>query len=534
MAERYLVGIAWPYANNSLHVGHLAALLPGDVIARYGRLKGCEVIMVSGSDMHGTPITERAKREGTSPRNIAMQYHEEFSRDFRDLLFSFDLYTNTDTDWHKEGVKEYFRQIDKSGWFFETNSPQDFCETCNSFLSDREIEGDCPVCGKTTRGDQCDHCMAQFDSDKLKNKRCRTCHNTPSTRVNRHLMFKLSAFQSALEEYFAKAGDAWRLNAVNETKKYLTQGLPDRAVSRDLEWGVEIPREGYENKRVYVWFEAVLGYLTSAEWVCKEKGISYEDFIAPDGKLNVYYIHGKDNITFHTVILPALQLANGKPQQLPTHIVSSEYVNMNDEKMSKSKGNLITVHELATSYPVDAVRFYTILFNPERRDVNFSIPEMIQTYNKFLVGGFGNFINRNLSFIKKKFDGVVPSGKVDERVREHVRSLYNSMGDKIEAGENRSYAEDVVEFIQYANKYYDESKPWVAAKEDMEAFGNITATCLYMAANMANLFAPLIPCGAEALAKLLGIKVEKWEEINLPDTFTLGDVAIIYNRIDEK
>ncbi len=534
MAKRYLIGIAWPYANNSLHVGHLAALLPGDVIARYGRLNSYDVKMVSGSDMHGTPITERAKREGVSPRDIAMKYHNEFEKAFNDLCFSFDLYTNTDTEWHKNFVKEYFDGINKNGMFYETNAPQDYCETCGCFLSDREIEGECPVCGKYTRGDQCDHCMAQFDSDKLTNKRCRACHNIPVTRTNKHLMFKLSALQGALEEFFEKNGEEWRTNAFNETKKYLTQGLPDRAVSRDLEWGVEIPLDGYETKRIYVWFEAVLGYLSTAKKVCVDRGESYEDFIAPDGNLNAYYIHGKDNITFHTVILPALQMANGEPQQLPTHIISSEYVNMNDEKMSKSKGNLITVHELAENYPADAVRFYTILFNPERRDVNFSIPEMIQTFNKFLVGGFGNFVNRNLSFIKKKFDGVVPAGKVDESVKSHVTALYESMGNKIDKGELRSYAEDCVEFIQYANKYYDESKPWIAAKEDLEAFGNITATCLYMAANMANLFAPLIPVGAEKLADLLGIEKLSWNEVTLPESFTLGDVSIIYNRIDEQ
>lgn len=534
MTKRVLIGNAWPYANNLLHVGHLAALLPGDVLARFSRMKGYETIFVSGSDMHGTPITERAKKEGVSPAEIAGRYHAEFVDNFEKMLFTYDRYTNTDTDYHKAVVQEFLRAVEKNGWLYETTEPQDFCETCGKFLSDREIEGKCPVCGKVTRGDQCEFCMASFDSDKMSDKICRTCKKPTSTRTNKHLMFRLSAFQEGVAKFAAENGDKWRWNAVNETKKYLDQGLPDRAVTRDLDWGVEVPFPGYEEKRVYVWFEAVLGYLTACRSVCEERGLDFAEFMKKDSGLSAYYVHGKDNIPFHTVIFPALEMAIDPDMQLPTHIVSSEYVNMNDEKMSKSKGNLISVHDLCYNYPIDAVRFYTILYNPEKRDVNFSIAEMIQTYNKFLCGGFGNFVNRNLSFLVKKFGGEVPAGTVDGEVKAYVESLYGSMGDKFESGELRSAAEDMVDFIQYANKYYDEAKPWVAAKEDMARFGDITATCLYLMANMANLFAPVIPVGTEALRKILSLPKAAWEPITLPATFTLGEVPILYTRIDEK
>ncbi|MBE6607045.1 MAG: methionine--tRNA ligase [Ruminococcaceae bacterium] len=531
--RRYWIGGAWPYANNSLHVGHLAALLPGDVIARYGRLAGYDVIYVSGTDCHGTPITERAKREKCTPESIAQKYHEEFTRDFNDLLFTYDKYSATFTEYHKEEVKNIFKKIYDNGYLYEQLEDQDYCETCGQFLADRELEGECPSCHKVTRGDQCEFCTATFDAKELTNKHCRTCHNPTVVRQNKHLVFKLSAFQDKISQFASANEENWRWNAVNETKKYLTQGLPDRVATRDLTWGVEVPFEGYDDKRIYVWLEAVLGYCTTCKLVCENNGMDYESFISNEGDIHAYFIHGKDNIPFHTVIFPALLAAISDDIQLPTHIVSSEYMNMNDEKMSKSKGNIISVHSLAEKYPADAIRFYTILFNPERRDANFAIPEMIQTYNKFLVGGFGNFVNRNLSFLKKKFDSVVPEGTVDPEIKAYVEGLYESIGNKIDAGELRSAAEEMVTVIQYANKYYDESKPWVAAKEDAELFGNITASCIYLMANMANLFNPLIPQGTEILAKMLGITPE-WKPVEMPKTFTLGEIEMLYKRIDEE
>ena len=539
MKKRYFIGGAWPYANNSLHVGHLAALLPGDVIARYGRMNGYDVIYVSGTDSHGTPITERAKKEGVTPASIAERYHEEFTRDFNDMLFSYDKYTATFKDWHKKTTQEYFKEIDKHGYIYETTEEQDYCESCGQFLSDREIEGTCPVCGKRTRGDQCEHCMASFDSSALKDKICRTCKKPTSTRTNKHLMFALSKFQKSIEEFAAKMAPNWRWNAVNETKKYLEQGLPDRAATRDLTWGIEVPRDGYESKRIYVWIEAVLGYMTTGKWVAEQRGEDFDEYMKQDGNLNAYYVHGKDNIPFHTVIFPALEMAINPEWALPTHIVSSEYINMKnektseEEKMSKSVGNIVSVHELAELYPADAVRFYMILNNPERRDTAFSKADLVQNANKVLAGGFGNFVNRNLSFIKKKFDGVVPAGKVDTAVKEYVSSLYEKMGSAYDSAELRSAADMMVELISYANKYYDDQKPWVQAKEeDITPFANTTATCLYIMANMANLFAPIIPQGCEKLASVLGLPAPSWNEVTLPESFRIEEAPILYSKID--
>ncbi len=540
MNKRYFIGGAWPYANNSLHVGHLAALLPGDVIARFGRMNKWEVIYVSGTDSHGTPITERAKREKVTPASIAQKYHEEFTRDFSDMLFSYDKYSVTYSPEHKALVQEYFKKIEQNGYIYETTNEQDYCENCKQFLSDREVEGKCPVCGKVTRGDQCEFCMASFDSDALTEKRCRTCGAPPSKRINKHLMFALSRFQKPIEDFTLKMASNWRWNAVNETKKYLLQGLPDRAATRDLTWGVEVPKEGYESKRIYVWIEAVLGYMSAGTLAAKSKGIDFKEYMKQDGNLNVYYVHGKDNIPFHTVIFPALQMAIDPDWALPTHIVSSEYINMKnestseEEKMSKSVGNIVSIHELVQSFPADGIRFYMILNNPERRDTAFSKSDLAQSYNKILAGGLGNFVNRNLSFIKKKFNGRVEKGAVDENVREHIRKLYDYMGEKYDAAELRACAEAMTELISYANKYYDDRKPWIQAKqEDLGDFWDTSATCLYLMANMANLFAPIIPAGCEKLLEIMSLGKPEWKEIVPPESFEITQLPILYARIEQ-
>lgn len=253
-----VIGGAWPYANSSLHLGHIAGLISGDVLARYYRLKGDNVMYVSGSDCHGTPITERAKKEGKEPSEIANQYHEEFYKMFQDLNFSYDLYSKTATDYHKEKVKELVRKLYDNGYIYEKIEPQAYCEHCNKFLSDREIKLTCPVCKEETKGDQCDNCLHVPTVDELKKGYCIECGNKTIEKDNKNLYIKLSAFQKQIEEHTAKVNHEWRINAQNETNKYLKQGLLDRAVTRDLTWGVDVPVDGYEAKKLYVWIDAVL------------------------------------------------------------------------------------------------------------------------------------------------------------------------------------------------------------------------------------------------------------------------------------
>ena len=533
MKRKVLIGGAWPYANYSLHVGHLAALLPGDVIARYFRQNGDEVMYVSGTDSHGTPITERAKKEGTNPSEIAHKYHKEFVEAFNAVGFSYDFYTATYEPYHESHVQQMLVEMKNNGYLYEKEKQQDYCETCGKFLADREITGLCPICGKSAKGDQCDACLTSFDPSDLKDKHCITCGNSTVQRPNHEIVFALSKFQSKLEKYYEENHKVWRTNAINETKKYLEQGLPDRDATRSLDWGIEVPFEGYEDKRVYVWIEAVMGYLTAAMKVAEERGEDFDAWMQDGEDLISYYIHGKDNIPFHTVIYPAIIMAVGRGWQLPKRIVSSEYVKLGEDKMSKSRGNLVTILELADQFESDSIRFFFTANNPERRDISYSEEELIAAHNKFLCGAFGNFVNRNVSFLKKKFKGVVPAGAVDTEIAAQTEKMYADIGGKIEAGELRAAVELMLQYIQDANKYYDAQAPWTQVKaEDQTDFNNTTATCLYIIANMSNLLAPVLPDGCAKIRTMLELdETPSWTPINIKDGLVLGDCPILYTRI---
>lgn len=529
------IGGAWPYANYFLHVGHLAALLPGDLLAKYYRGKGDNVIYVSGSDCHGTPITERAKKEGVEPNQIAEYYHTEFAKTFDRLGFEYDEYSTTMSEHHKEYVKEKFKKMIENGYIYEKEVEQDYCDECKTFLSDREIEGICPHCGGKSTGDQCDKCGASLDSTEVLDKHCKKCHSKTILKNNKHLYFKLTEFENGLQELINKNKLTWRKNALGEAQKYIDMGLVDRAATRQLDWGVEVPVEGYEDKRIYVWIEAVLGYLSVGEEVAKSRGIDFDKFLSDDNaNLKTYYVHGKDNIPFHTTIYPALLLSLKENYRLPDYIVSSAYVNLNNEKMSKSKGNLITANELLDMFESDTLRFYFSFKGPETNDMNCSIDDIIQTHNKFLVGMLGNFVNRNLSFIKKKFDGNITEGTIDEKIKEATNKTYHLAGEYFEKGEIKNAVTSIMEYVNLANKYYDSREPWKQVKENISDFNDTTYTCLYMIANLSNLIEPVLPNASTKIKRMLNLNPYNWEEEMISGDYKLTDVEILYNRLEEK
>lgn len=532
MKKDVLIGGAWPYGNYLLHIGHLSALLPGDIIARYYRATGANVIYVSGTDCHGTPITQRAKKEGKEPLEIAKHYHEEDVKTFEKALFSYDLYTKTMSDYHKKYVQEYFLDLVKNGYIYEKKELQDYCPQCDSFLSDREIKGVCPKCHGEASGEQCDNCLATLEITEVLDKHCKECNTKTIEKENKHLYFKLSSFQEKLVEFVNKNEANWRKNAVGESKKFLEMGLVDRAATRQLTWGVDVPVDSYEDKKIYVWIEAVMGYLTAARYVCEERNINFEEFMADRENLVSYYVHGKDNIPFHTVIFPALLMGINRNYQLPKVIVSSEYVNMNDEKMSKSKGNLLTINDLIDEFGVETIRYYMIQNGPEKKDVNFTKEDLINAHNKFLVGVLGNFINRNLSFVNKKFDGIIKEGTIDEEIINITKNKYKEIGTLIEKAELKQAIDEVFEYISLGNKYYDEKQPWVQVKENISEFNNITYTCVYMMANIANLVAPFMPLTSEKIKNFLGLKEFIWEEEKIAGDIKINNLELLFERID--
>ena len=530
--QNILIGGAWPYANSSLHLGHIAGLISGDVLARYHRLKGDNVLYVSGSDCHGTPITERAKKEGRTPGEIAAEYDKEFNRMFDGYQFSYDLYSRTFDEYHKEKVQVLFKKLFDNGYIYEKIENQAFCEKCNHFLSDREIVLICPECGEETKGDQCDKCLHVPTTEELKLGNCIDCGSKISERENKVLYLALSKFQNKIEAHTEKVKQNWRINAQNETSKYLKQGLLDRAVTRDLTWGVDIPIPGYEDKRMYVWIDAVLGYLTNTMKICENRpDCTWEDFWKEGHNNKIYMCHGKDNIMFHSIILNALLLGQEENYHLVDTIVSAEYLNFNDQKFSKSKGIGITALEALDLYDSDSLRYHLVANGPEKKDTNFTIEDFENTHNSEILNKFGNLVNRTL-----KFKGLeeIPKGILDEDIKKAIQKTYNEVSGLIEKLEFREALRKIMELVELGNKFYDETEPWIAKKEDIDRFNNIIYTCSVVIANLSNLFEMIMPTACKKIRKYLQIEKPSWKMIEVKSGVKLENIEPLFSRIDKK
>ena len=527
--KNIVIGGAWPYANSDLHLGHIAGLISGDVLARYFRGKEYNVVFVSGTDCHGTPITERAKKENKSPKEIAEYYDERDRKTLKDFRFSYDLYTNTDTDFHRKEVMDMFKKMYNNGYIYEKTEPQPYCEKCQKFLSDREIQITCPKCGATTKADQCDSCQYVPTIQDMSKGICLECGSPTVLKDNKNLYLALSKFQKEIEEHTEKVNGIWRLNAKNETSKYLKQGLVDRAVTRDLDWGVDIPVEGYENKKMYVWIEAVLGYITATKKWCEDNGKNWEEFWKDGNNNEIYMVHGKDNIVFHSIIFNALLLAMKENYHLVDTIVSSEYLNINDEKISKSKGNGIPAIELVQQYNSDALRFHLINNGPEKKDSNFTIDNFVATNNGELLNKFGNLVNRTLKF--KGIEEIVV-GNLDKEVEEKIEETYSKVGHGIETLEFKEASDIAMELVEFANKYYDDKQPWVQRKENIDAFNDTIYNCTVIIANLSNIFEPFMPGVCEKIREYLHLGKYSWNMIYLNENIKLNNIEPLFTKIE--
>lgn len=529
--KNIFIGGAWPYANGSLHLGRLASVLPGDILARYFRAKGCDVLYVSGSDCHGTPVAVQAIREGVAPGDIADRFHREFADCFTRLGFSYDLYTRTDQAFHHHTVQELFRKLLENGFLYRKTVQQTYCETDERFLPDRYVEGICPVCGNRARGDQCDYCSTLLDPADLTGKTCKLCGNPPVERPAEHFYLGLSQFQSRLERY---AGNArgWRENAVQLTKRYLEEGLQDRAATRDLTWGVGVPAAGFEAKKIYVWIEAVSGYLSASKQWAAETGRSWEPFWSEDEEnLTAYYVHGKDNIPFHTLVWPALLLGAGG-LHLPDRILSCEYMTLEGKKFSTSRNWAVWVPDMLERYDPDSIRYFLIANGPEKRDADFSWREFIHSHNGELLGAFGNFVNRTLAFITKAFEGHVPPGEENEEWRSQTEKLYGEAGALLEEGRMKEALELIFAAVRQGNKFFDEQKPWVQIKESREACGRTLHTCVQLIANLANLLEPFLPFSCGKIRSFLALEEPVWKRVAVPAGQPVQRLELLFERID--
>jgi methionyl-tRNA synthetase len=543
MTEKILVAVAWPYANGSLHLGQIAgAYLPADIFARYHRLKGNDVLMVSGSDQHGTPITIKAEQEGKKPADIAGRYHRQFLESWQKLGISFDLFTTTGTANHTEVTQDIFLTLLEKGYIYKAKVSQPYCPQCQRFLPDRYIEGTCPFCGSTAaRGDQCDECGKPMNPAELLNPRCRLCAAAPYFEDSEHFFLKLSAFQKKLLKW-VKPKSHWRQNVLNFTVRYLEDGLKDRAITRDIDWGVPVPLEGYEGKRIYVWFEAVIGYLSaSKEWAkINGDGEGWRPFWQ-DKDAKSYYFIGKDNIPFHSIIWPAM-LMGYEGLNLPYDVPANEFLTIEGKKLSTSRNWAVWLPDYLSRYAPDPLRYLLSINMPETSDTDFSWREFFRRNNDELVATYGNLVNRVLTFVYRNFDCCVPqSGKLDEPSRKlmaQAGETLNTVGDFIAQCRFKQGMMAAMSLAQEANRYLDDKSPWKVIKDDKPA----AATSLYVALGVISalkvVLYPFLPFSSQKLHQMMGfdgtIEDDGWK-LRLPTgRQKLGEPEPLFVKLDEK
>jgi len=542
MTERVFIGVAWPYANGQLHLGQIAgAYLPADIFARYHRLKGNDVLMVSGSDQHGTPITVRAEQEGRPPKEIADHYHQSFLDSWREFGISFDLFTTTDTPNHHKLTQDLFLTLKDKGYIYRDTMVLLYCSTCSRFLPDRYVEGTCPYCRfEGTRGDQCDNCGKPLNPADLIDPYCRLCNSVPEVRESEHFFLRLSAFNDQLIEW-VRGQSHWKQNVRNLTTNFLTEGLKDRAITRDIEWGIPVPVAGFEDKRIYVWFEAVIGYLSaSVEWAGRSGDAErWRQFWQGDTK--TYYFVGKDNILFHTIIWPVMLLGYGG-LNLPYDVPANEFLTLEGRALSTSRNWAVWLPDYLERYDPDPLRYFLSVSMPENGDSDFSWREFVRRNNDELVATYGNLVHRVLTITYRSFDGQVPApGEFDERsstLLKRAEDALDSVDGLLHQCHFREAIRTAMSLAQEANRYLDEKAPWKRLEDEREG----AATSLYVALSVISclktLFNPFLPFSSQKLHQLLGFegRVEDsgWSIARLSPGQQLAPPQHLFTKLDEE
>lgn len=517
MSDHILVSVAWPYVNGPFHVGHVAgAYLPADVFARFQRLQGRQVLMVSGSDCHGTPITLTSEKEGIPPQEVIRRYHPTFLKTFTTLGISFDLFTQTYTDNHYRVTTDIFLRLLERGFLYKQQMIGSYSESLGRFLPDRFVEGTCPNCGfARARGDQCDSCGQLRDPQELINPRS-TLDGAPiSFRDTEHYFIDLAKLEQPLREWLDSVDrEYWRSNTVQFTQGWLREGLRGRAITRDLEWGIRVPVDdhGFEDKRIYVWFDAVIGYYSaSIEWA---KRIGQPErwrewwVCNPDGSspARSYYFIGKDNIPFHTIIWPAILLGHGD-RVLPYDVPANEFLNLEGEKMSTSRNWALWLPDIETRYQPDLIRYYLLANAPEGRDSNWSWSDFVQRNNSELVANWGNLANRVLTIAYKNF-GEVPTPaaftEADLALFTATQQAFEKITELFEAVKLKTALQETLALSQLANQYISEQEPWKLVKTDRERAATVLFSVLRTIDTLKLLFSPLLPFSSQKLHELLG------------------------------
>jgi methionyl-tRNA synthetase len=520
MANRkILVGVAWPYVNGEKHIGQIAgAYLPPDIFARFQRLIGNDVLMVSGSDTHGTPIMLKAEAEGVSHAEVVEKYHGMFVDGCLAMGLTFDLYTHTDTQNHWDVTQEVFTRHWETGFIYKDTQQQWYDPVANRFLADRYVEGTCPFCGyPDARGDQCDSCGRLYDALELKNPRSKISGTTElEVRSTEHFFLDMGKMNEPLLAWIKEGKEHWRPNVLNFTRGQLElRELRGRAITRDLDWGVTIPIGNYPDKRIYVWYDAVIGYYSAAvEWakLCGDPEawrLWWDADVNPDARL--YNFIGKDNIPFHTIIWPGMLIGynhGASHLNLPYDVPANEYLNLGGGKFSTSRGNVIGWNTVLAEFQADAWRYVLTALAPETADVEFTWQDFMDRVNNELVANWGNLVNRMLGFAYKRFDGAVPVPAAltdaDQAFLAEIRAGFDSVGALYEAVKLKAALQEVRRLSQRANQYINDNAPWKSIGEDRTR----AATAVYVALQAIDwlnlLWSPILPHSSERVQSYLG------------------------------
>ena len=537
-----LVAVAWPYASGSRHLGHVAgAYLPADIFARYQRALGNRTLMVSGSDVHGTPITVRAEDEGVEPQVIVDRYHTEFVEQWEALGFDWDLFTTTGTENHHLVTQDMFLTLYDHGYIDRRTSEQFYDPDAERFLPDRYVEGTCPHCGYDhARGDQCDNCGRTLDPIDLVNPRSRLTGATPVRRATEHFYLRLSDFSERLKEWL-ESRVGWRKHVLNFSLGWIEEGLHDRAITRDIEWGVDIPVEGLgAGKRIYVWFDAVIGYLSASKEWAQIQGTpeAWRDWWQNDAAEHYYFI-GKDNVPFHTIVWPAMLMGYGD-LHLPTDVPANQYVTFKGGKASASRGIGLTIGEALETYEPDALRYALAANLPETSDVDLTKAELGRRINEELVATWGNLVNRVVSMTHRYFDGTVPApgpaADADSALVSTIDATLDEASGHLAAVRLRGALATLLAGAQATNQYLSEQEPWQTAKVDLERTGTTLYTAIQAVSGLAAGFAPYLPATSARVLATLGLDTSArqpaWHRAEVVAGSALGPAVPLFSKVE--
>ncbi|MDZ4712727.1 MAG: methionine--tRNA ligase [bacterium] len=541
---KYLVTAALPYANNFIHIGHIAgAYLPPDIYVRYRKLKGDDVIFISGSDEHGTAIEMASIQEKISPQEIIDRYHFSNKKAFEDLGINFDIYSRTSNKIHHETAQDFFLNLYKKNILVLKTEKQLYSNKEKRFLADRFVVGTCPVCGyEEARGDECENCGSNLSPLELINPRSKITGDTPVVKESTNFYIPLGRYQEKLSKWiFSK--DNWKQNVINYCKGWFNTGLKDRAITRDLEWGVKLPVEGYDGKVIYVWFEAPIGYISATKelFIERNQPDRWKDYWQGEDTKLIHFI-GKDNIVFHSIIFPAMLMAHGD-YILPYNVPANEFLNIGGEKFSKSRGNGILVKDILEKFSPDVIRYVLASNIPENKDSEFTWQDLQAKNNNELAAILGNFINRTVVFAKTKFENKIPGNIKEENIDTEVLSFAKSQSVLIsELYDNFRFREalsETMNVVRAANKYFNDTEPWKSIKLDKERCASVINTCLELVHSIVILIYPFLPFTSERVLKILDKDRSdlSWDKIGqrvLKSGTVLGENEILFPQIEDK